>query len=450
MLQFLTRKTEEVRRGEMFSYASGVFGAHMNGMFISGFILFYMTDYVKVAPVLAGILMFIPRIWDAINDPMMGIVADRTRTRFGRFRPYLGFMPFILFLITLFLYSVPGGLTYTQKVVWTFSGYFIWGMAYTAVAIPNESLVAVVTKDEAKRAKIISLSKFASMLGGGIPMLLVGPLAKSMGEHAFRNMALIFGAITMITMFISFLFTRERVHVTQERVNLKKSFSMLLKNKPLLLLAAMGILSSLIIWTSSALRMYFLKYNLGNEGLLAYFTLGMLPFNVLGFLIAPIIIKKFTSIKSFIFACGFRIFFSAAFFMIGNQSIISAIIWMGLVDVSLAVEGIAIVNMIIDCVDYGEYRFGKRTEGLYFSIQSFAAKMAGSLSTLISGFALAIVGYIPEVPQSPQTLKGIFFVFSAMPGIAAVVSLLVMWMYPLKGKFLMKMRRELEERKEIA
>lgn len=451
MNNFLVRTSEKVKKGETLAYAFGGYGDQLIAYFVGSFIMFYLTDYVGIMPAAVGIIMFVPRIWDAINDPIMGIVADRTRTKYGRFRPYLLGAPVALLITTVLLYSIPTGLSYNMKLAWAFVSYFIWGMAYTALAIPNISLVSVITEDPDKRSKIISYNRLAGMIGGGLPMLIVPMITKNFKNqpYVFTYMALGFGFLGMILLVNVFIFCRERVSMPEKRPKILENLKLLTKNKPLLILAIMGILNLLIIWISSSFRIYFLKYNLGDEGLLTVYTIGLLPFNILGITCAPMLIKRLGSVNSYIAGCIARIFFSGAFFMIGNQSIISVILWMGLIDVSMAIEGVSIVNMIIDCVDYGEYRFKTRTEGLYFSIQSFSGKFAGSLSTLITGIALSVVGYVPNVEQSPWTLRGIFVVYAIMPGVAALVSLFMMKLYPLKGKVIADIKRQLQEDRQL-
>lgn len=451
MRGFLLKKSETLRKGEMLSYAFGGFGEQLFAYFVGSFIMFYLTDYVGILPATVGIIMFIPRIWDAINDPLMGILADRTRTKYGRFRPYLFYAPMFLLITTITLYSIPSHLTYTHKLIWAFTGYFLWGMAYTALSIPNISLVSVITTDSNKRAKVISMNRFAGMLGGGIPMLFVPLILKkfSTQNNIFSFMAIGISILGFLLLLGVFFFCRERRVTSPQKPEVKKNLKLLFRNKPLLVLAVMSIMNLLIIWISSSLRIYYFKYNLGDEGLLAYFTLGLLPFNVAGMILAPQFIKRLGNMKSYISACLLRVLFSLCFFVFAKQSIYSTILWMGLIDLCLAIEGIAVVNMIVDCVDYGEYTFGVRTEGLYFSIQSFSGKFAGSLSTLITGISLTLVGYVPNVAQSDATLQGIFMVFALMPGVAALVSIVVLMLYPLKDKKMERIRHELRLREEM-
>lgn len=451
MIAFLTKKKEALKRGEMIAYATGSFGEQIIAYFVGSFIFFYLTDYAIIAPVTAGLILSIPRIWDAINDPAMGIIADRTRTRFGRFRPYLLYAPIIIFISTVALYFIPSTASNTVKVTWALVAYIIYGMAYTALAIPNISLISVITPNVEKRAKLISMSKFAAMIGGGVPMIIVPIMIIELKgyQNVFGILAIIFCTISSLALLTSFVFTRERIEPPKlkQKPSIKKNFQILLKNKGLLILTLMGVVSTLIIWISSSVRIYFLKYNLGNEGLLTYFTFGLLPFNVLGLFLGPKIIKKYGSYKSFGIACIAQVMFSLSFFLIGNQSIISAIIWMGLIDVSLAIEGISLTNLIIDCVDYSELKTGERTEGLFFSITSFSSKVAGSLSSVITGLALAIVGFVPNVQQSARTLNAIFLVFAVMPAVSAIVSLILLKFFPLRNNVMKKVREELSLRK---
>ncbi|MGL4373546.1 MAG: glycoside-pentoside-hexuronide (GPH):cation symporter, partial [Turicibacter sp.] len=293
-------KNEEVHSSvsgkEILGHALGGVGQNFIFAFWSGYMMMFYTDVFGLTAAFVGLLFFGARIWDAINDPMMGMLADRTRTRWGRFRPWLLFMPLVIGICLVLNFTIPS-LSGKSAMVYAVITYMMMSMAFTAVDIPYWSMPSAMTTDPNTRTKIFSFSRLSTSLASVVAGIFIIPLINVMGggdmAKGFCGAAIVIAIIGAIFYLISFSLVREHVPGSTEKFNYKKAFQALSQNKPLMIALGAALACNLGLIIKMSLQLYYVQYNLGSLDLIPIFSFLALPGIVLGSLMTPSLCKKF-------------------------------------------------------------------------------------------------------------------------------------------------------------
>jgi Na+/melibiose symporter-like transporter len=434
---------------ELGGYLVGMFGQNLIYNIVATGLYFYFQNVICLPAMALGWIMTIARIWDAINDPMMGTIVDKTKTKWGKCRPYLIIFPAIIGVITILTFingNYATASSTAQKVLivaWAAISYIAWGMCFTVCDIPLWGITSLMTEDEGDRSKILSLARMVAGIGG-IGVLVV-QIAQALGtafvskidknaadydtlvqkanQKGFIVTVIIMTVIASILFEFAGLCTRERVEKSERSYTFKENFQIMFRNKPFRQILISGILRSpiqlLMIVAMTLVTYYYangnimniLKYN--EDGSLAGINFQILiglgcvaaglfvgQFVAMG--VTPLIIKKMEkktlyNIYSIAGAVPFALIF--VFFKVSGGDLTSTgwsiIVGLCMLVASAAFGGINVLQsvMIADCVDYEEYHNGVRTDGVFFSGQSFITKLAAGISTIISSAVYAAVGY---------------------------------------------------------
>lgn len=446
-------KTQKISNKEKLSYGIGAIGKDMAYAIVGTFFMLYCTDVLGLGAGFVGLFIFGARFWDAINDLMMGVLIDNTRTRWGKFRPWL-FIGTIINAIVIVLIFLNWGLSGKALAITTVILYVLWGMTYTIMDIPYWAMLSNFTQDKEERAKIAVIPRIFACIGG----LSVGTFGLSIINY-FANtggsvndthkgyfifsiiVAVIFVATILITCFNvkSADGITSRNDMPAEKTTFKKMFEVIAKNDQLLV----GILA--ILTFNFATQMmgnistYYFIYVAGSEALFGIFTLFAGVAEVTALFLFPRLSKKLTKKQCYLIASIVPILGLALLGVTGyvapQNEILTALsgiiikfgsgLQLGVVTIALA-----------DIVDYGEYKFDTRNEGVTFSLQTLLVKMSAAFSTLIGSFVLELTGYVPNVIQSESTINGLRFVMIVLPAIFMLISYIIYKMfYKLEGKF---------------
>ena len=251
-----------LKASETFSFSISAFGRSMIYTLMSTFLLIFYTDAMQLTPAHAGLIILAARIFDAANDPIMGIIADKTNTKFGKLRPYLLFSPFLIMIATAALFYVPN-FGYGGRLAYATITYILWGICFTIQDVPFWGMSAVVSPLENERNKFLSTARIFSTIGGVIPTLLVPALRNGLGNtKGYFVSGLIFAVLGSMISLSAFFGTKERVEQKKEKVTVGEIVSAYVKNKPLLLLIASSILGSAMLMaqtSGSYLATYLIK-----------------------------------------------------------------------------------------------------------------------------------------------------------------------------------------------
>lgn len=419
---------------ELGGYLVGMFGQNLIYNIVATGLYFYFQNVICLPAMALGWIMTIARIWDAINDPMMGTIVDKTKTKWGKCRPYLIIFPGIIGVVTILTFlngNYANATTTTQKVLivaWAGISYIAWGMCFTVCDIPLWGITSLMTEDENDRGKILGLARMVAGVGG-IGVLVV-QIAQALSGAFNGNMQKAFiVTVIIMTVIASVLFefagvcTRERVEKSERTYTFKENFQIMFRNKPFRQILISGILRSpiqlLMIVAMTLVTYYYANGNIMNilntdptgkiTGInikvligLGAVAAGLFIGQFVAMGITPVLIKKIEKKTLYNFyslagAIPFTLIF--VFYKVSGGDLTtvgwSIVIGVCMLFASASFGGINVLQsiMIADCVDYEEYHNGVRTDGVFFSGQSFITKLSAGLATIISSVVYSIVGY---------------------------------------------------------
>ena len=416
--QFVTNRLERLAYGGYFM------GQNLIYFLVYQCLMLFYTDVVGITAGAVGTMFLIARIFDAVNDPIMGIIVDKTNLEGGKFIPWIKLVIFLMPLTTVILFIKVGG-GGINSLIYAYITYLIWGIIYTISDVPIFALATVMTHNSNERVTLISIGRIGAGLGSVIISLFFMTL---LSKIAWTGTVLLLATLALLSMLPLRYLGRERyVYQQKEVLSLKKIFSFVLNNKYLLIFYGAIIMASLTN-TSTVSINYFAIYNLGNESYISTLTIAnMIPMLLVPFVLPPLI-KRYGKKKIFIMAFIVAILSSLVFYLIGYSNIV----W---VHLFTTIKGIAQVPTFmiglftVDCIEYGTYTTNERAEGISFSLQTFTAKLSAAVAGAISGFVLERVGYEAGVIQTPQTLNGIWNMYVLYPIFGAVIAIIIMWRY---------------------
>lgn len=430
----MNSKAKTYTKKEAAGYLVGMFGQNLIYNIVATGLYFYFQNVICLPAMALGWIMTIARIWDAINDPMMGTIVDKTHSKWGKCRPYLIIFPAIIGVITILTFvngnyaEAPSNAQKVLIVAWAAVSYIAWGMCFTVCDIPLWGITSLMTEDENDRSKILGLARMVAGVGGigvlvvQVAQALAGAFNGDM-QKAFIVTVVIMTVIATILFEFAGIFTRERVEKSEKSYTFKENFQIMFGNKPFRQILISGILRSpiqlLMIVAMTLVTYYYANGNIMNilktneDGSIAGIdfkiliglgsvAVGLFVGQFVAMGVTPLIIKKVEkktlyNIYSIAGAVPFALIF--VFFKVSGgdltSTVWSIVIGICMLFASASFGGINVLQsvMIADCVDYEEYHNGVRTDGVFFSGQSFITKLAAGISTIISSAVYAFVGY---------------------------------------------------------
>lgn len=446
------KMADNVTNREIAGHAIAGIGQNLVFGLWGSYILIFYTDVFGITAGAAGMIMLFTRLWDAVNDPLMGVVADRTKSRWGRYRPWLMMMALpvaVLLILNFYTPNLSGG----AKVAYAAVTYVALSMAFTAVDIPYWSLPAAMTKDSGRRARIFSTSRISTTLTSVLAAVVIIPLVNAIGgqdkARGFFCTAVLFAVFAVIFYLIGFFNVKE--HILPEK---KKSggaaeaIKVLSLNRPL----QMIILSVLVAMTANGLRnsmlAYYTQYNLNSLTLVSLMTALSIPGMLLGMLLAPSLSAKIGKKKVYIYACIFGTAANLVFYFIGYENRTAVFVMYAVTSISVGFVYVLISAMIADTIEYAEYKTGQRREGLISSTQTFVTKLCIAISGGVIGLMLTTVKYIPNVQQSGSTLSVFHATMTLVPALAFALAIIPMHFYELTEERHAQIVAELEKRRK--
>ncbi|MGD1833944.1 MAG: MFS transporter [Sphaerochaetaceae bacterium] len=448
------QSTDKVSTREKLAYGMGCFGQNLAYYFISNFIFFFYTDVFYILPAAAGTILLITKIWDGINDPIMGIIVDRTRSRWGKFRPWLLFTPILFVPISILCFSAPD-LTYTGKIIWAYATFIFFDITYTASDVPFWAMSSAITSDPVERNSVVVYPRFIATIAIALATVGTVPLI-----HFFQNpdhpdrgyqlTALFYGIITVVCFAFTFFFVKERVKTGNdtEHASKKDVFTTLLKNKPLIILIVSGLFVNMATGAKLSTLIYYAKYNLNNEMLNPLVAGINIPFILAGIVITPYIAKRFGKKMTYIILLGLFVIGSLGFYLSGWDNLVLILMWSCVSSLGMAAPLVLQTSMLADTIEYAQLKTGKRQEGLIFSTQTFMVKLSSALTSWITGIILTATGFAANQIQNQRALAGIHSIISLLPLICAAIAIVPMVFYPLTERFHKEIMTQLRQRTE--
>ncbi len=470
---------ERVGITERIGYALGDSASNLYWKTFEFFLFFYYTDVFGISAGAVGAMLAVTRVLDAVADPVMGAIADRTKTRWGHFRPYI-----LWFALPL---AVAGVLTFTTpnlgsgaKVVYAYVTYGLLMFFYTAVNIPYTALMGVLTPNSIERTAISSLRFIGAFAAATFVQYFTLGFVRFFGkgddQRGWQLTMVLYGVLAIVMFLICFATTRERVTPpANQSSDLKRDIKDLLASKPwrVLIGALMLMLSAFIMrggvtayyfkyfvdpapfvaWLQTAFAAYptllawLMRVAGTRETLLGWFLVSNGIFGILGVMITPMLVKWLGKKRVFVLAVAIGGVTYALLWLPGP----TAIAWMFLNQILasfiLAPNSPVLFAMFADTADHGEWRTGRRTTGLVFASSLFGLKVGLAIGGLLLGLVLFLFGYQANVQQSATSITGILIAISVLPGALLLVAALLMKFYELGDDTMVKIEQDLRERR---
>ena len=416
---------------------------------VQGYLLFFYTVCVGIAPAAVGTMFLVSKIFDGLNDPIMGVIVDRTRTKWGKMRPYLfgAAIPWGVLTIVMFMPSIYASMGASGKIAFMWVTYLLYSVLGTAVGVPLNGLPAVASPNTDERAKIISISRILGSIGEQSALVLLTLfliLTNDNYPNSYMIMAFIIGILGPLFMVLGAKFVKERLEPTSRTPNVLEGFKYLFKNKQFLLLICSNLLTFFRNFVS-AMIIYVVSYIYSNGSLQIIFSLPGAVASMIGMMLAPKLRKLMDSKKLFILA---TIWHSVALALIFFIYIIGGKAWwLVAILMFIAMIPVGILNVIphlmaTDTLDYWEDKTGDRCEGITFSLMSLRSKVSSGLKDYTMSYLLVFFGFSQALPflndhtpvQSDFTKLGLFSIYTIIPAVLNLISIVPILFYKLSGK----------------
>jgi len=454
-------------------YGFGDMASSMFWKIFGMYLAFFYTEVFGISAVAAGTMFLITRLWDSFYDIFVGIAADRTKTQWGRYRPYLLWFAVPFAVMGVFMFFVPnfgsGG-----KLVYAYITYSLMMIVYSTINVPYASLLSVMSSDPNERNVLSSYRMTFAFIGSFITFMLLQPLVDYFGRGGARSVAedistepmawtkavAIISAICVVFFYLCFRNTKERVvEIDQsEKASIKKDLRLLMRNKPWWILIATGLAALLFNALRDTVAVFYFKYHIidnfrmqatGWTLTTIYFLIGQAA-NILGVVIAPSLSSKYGKKNTYITAMVIAAFLSCGFFIVDNVT--------GIMILQIAISICAgyvlplLWSMFSDICEHQELTTGRRTSGLIFSSSSMSQKIGWAIGPAMVLWIMAAFGYVkPEglttVVQPDSAIFGMRLLFSILPAIACLLAALGMIFYPLSDKKVKENAVELDKKR---
>lgn len=420
------------------------------------FAMIYFTDVLKVSPGFVGIVFFVAKLWDAFNDLFMGMIVDNTRSRFGKFVPWLVIGTLVNSVVFVVLFT-DFKLTGTSLCIFVAVIYVLWGMTYTIMDIPYWSVIPNLTSDPHEREVVSVLPRIFASIGqslviAGFGVQIIAALGG--GYIGYHRFAMIIAGTFILTIGVAVCNLKVKENnAPSEKISFKDVFSIIKRNDQLQSAVGLILLYNVGIQFIMGVAVYYFTYVCGNANMLSAFMISASIAEVVGLIIFPEVAKKLSRHTSFLLACILPFIGLALLLVVGfvcPQNIVLTAISGVIVKTGTGLELGCATVFLSDVVDYGEYKLGTRNESVVFSLQTLIVKFTAALTSLFIGFALERTGYIPNpnAVQSALTLNSIRFLMCAIPAVSMLVAYVVYKKaYHLDDSFMKKVIQTIEERR---
>jgi len=451
--QITTNVSEKIKFGEKIGYATGDLACNFIYQTVSSYLLFFYTDVFGISSAAAGLMFLIVRFIDAIMDPIIGTLVDKTNTKYGRFRPYLLYGAFPFAIVAILCFTTPG-FSDVGKIIYAYITYILLSITYSTVNVPYSALTSAITKDNKEIVSLTSIRMLFSNGGGmivsfGVPFL-AALFTQSTGKTStgWQFTMGIMGVLGAILLIVSFLSTEERVQVSEaeSKVSFKDIFTQIRVNRPLVLVCLFFILNFGVNSIINSVGIYYVTYNVARPDLVKWYGLmGTLPALILMPLI-PVMYKFIGKRKLLFLSLFFKLIGLVGLFIIPSTMVGGVFTARILQAIGTITCGGFVWALIPETIDYGEYKTGKRASGVVYALVNFFFKFGMAIGGIVPGIILSNFGYVANHTQTPTALHGILLTLSVIPAIFVAIEIFAIYFYNLDEKEHKRILAELDAR----
>ncbi len=440
---------KQVSAFEKFAYSVGAFGQNMVYGLMSTYLMIFYTDNFGISAAAVGTLFLVARIWDAVMDPVIGIIVDRFNSKWGKLRPFILVGGTLSGILTIACFFNPD-LGITGKMVYAYITYIVWGTTYGLMDVPYWSMSSTMTLDPDERTKIVSIPKLTGILGAVLVTVVTIPMVTAFGHgdnaRGYFFTALIIGLICAMGAIFTAAKTKERTNVPKkEHEKFSKSINVVAKNVPLIIILLSTLFTNISFFIKQTVQTYYFTYIYGDVSKVSVFSfIGILPM-ILAMLFAAPFSKKVGKKNAAITVAFVSAVFCGAMYYCTNSLVLLTVFN----SISMAGIGAMLVftiSMQADTVEYAEWKTGKRSESIIFSMGTFTTKLSSAIGGAFVGYWLSVMGYIPDAAQPPKVLSGINIMMSWAPAIGLLLMGIILMFYNLTEKRHAEILEALKER----
>lgn len=446
-------KQDRVSFKEKVGYGLGDAASSMFWKMFSMYLLIFYTDIFGISAAAAGTMFLVTRIWDSCFDPVVGVLADRTSSRFGKFRPYLLWVAVPFGVIAIFTFYTPS-FSSGGKLIYAYITYSLMMMIYSLINVPYASLLGVMSDKSSERTALSSYRMVFAFAGSLLALGLIEPLlsffnGEQDSQGAWLYSVIVLAAIAVLFFYLCFSWTKERVKPVKDvNNNLKEDIGDLLKNRPWWILLGAGISALIFNSIRDGGAAFYFKYYisqsnrdmLGWTGLdtsfsltTVYLVLGQAA-NIAGVIMAGPLSNRIGKKKTFVTAMVLATLLSIGFYFFDKSHVMWIMIFQVLISICAGCIFPLLWSMYADIADYSEWKTGRRATGLIFSSSSMSQKFGWTIGGAATGWLLGYYGFQANVAQSDFAKEGIRLMLSFLPAIGTVLSVLFIAFYPLSEK----------------
>jgi GPH family glycoside/pentoside/hexuronide:cation symporter len=457
---------------ERLSYGLGDFASGLYWQTFTLYLTFFYTDVFGLSALAAGTLLGMSRSLDALFDPVLGAVADRTQTRWGSFRPYLLWLSAPLALAGVLAFTVPD-LAADDKRVWAWVTFNLLMLMFTGISIPYTALLAVLSPDPAERTTLASIKFVFAFAASMLVSAAVLPLCRVLGAGdaalGWQRCFMLIGALGTVTFLVTFFNTQERVLPKRQAANVLADLRDMFTNAPWLVLVGFTLLFNVTMAVRMSVIVHYFKYYVGSRSVAlpaflpdpggtrswsmeelvsAFNTSGALA-SLCGVVLMPALARAIGRKPAFVWLYAIVLASTAAVYWVRPEQVL-LIFCLGLAS-SFAGGPLSplLWAMYADTVDYAEWKTERRSTGLIFATVLLASKQGWAIGAVVSLGLLSNVGFVANAEQTPETLHGLLLLVSVVPAAIGAVALVLMLFYPLDDARLSRIGAELSARRAV-
>ncbi len=449
-LEATSSRLTRLRWREKLGYGLGDLGFNFYWTTIASFLAAFYTDVFGISAAAAGTMMFVTRIIDAFTDPLMGAVADRTRTRFGKFRPWLIYAGLPMAGAGVLTFTTPD-LGEGGKLIWAYATYSMLMLLYTVLNTPYSALSGVMTANTQERTTLVSARFVFAFTGGALVNKYTLPLVAWFGGgddiRGWQMTMVLYGLVAATIFAITFLATKERIQPPPaQKTHPLEDLRDLLSNRPWVILFILAMVIMMTFTMRSGSAYYYFHYYVERPDLLPNYLLWQMLAYAAGAVLAPVMTRYVDKARLLMILMGLVGVLSVIFYFVPRDMIWAMFTLNILISLCLGPKSPLTWSMYADTADYNEWKTGRRATAMTFSAATFAQKLGGSLGSAGMLWVLAAIGYVANQAQTGASQQGIALLQTAVPGAFALLAVGVIAFYDLTGEQLERLQHELEER----
>lgn len=428
---------------------------------------YFYTDVFLIPASAAATMFLVTRLWDGINDPMMGIIADRTKTKWGKYRPYMLWICVPFAVVGVLTFTVPD-LGESGKLVWAYVTFILIMMLFTAINIPYTALLGVISPSSNERTSVASFKFLFAFAAGIIVSATLLPMVQTLGggddAKGWQYSFIIYGIAFVAFFLVAFSGTRERVQPPKsQESSIKSDLKELVTNKPWLILLATTVAFILFVALRNSVTVHYFKYVVGTQDVaIPFIGTGTYDFNtlvsafntvnqicaLLGVIIISTLARAYGKKKVFMVFFTISILSMASFYFMGPEQLGLMFLMQILYSFTSGPLSVLLWAMYADTADYAEWKNGRRATGLIFSASTMSQKFGWAIGAYVALSLMASVGFAPNEAQSSESLDALLLLFSLIPAAFGVLSACLLMLYPLNDDRVAKMESELKLRRQ--